>query len=133
MDNWNELIKPTKSRKIVYEIIKNANKPLSASSIFELVKKDNPDIWLSTIYRTLDVFVKHNIFIKFDMIINNEPISIYKLNDQKHTHFAICSNCNKLLSVINCPLENYNLVLEEANFKITSHKMEIYGLCKNCQ
>lgn len=133
MTNWQKIIKPTKSRILIYEIVANAQKPLSASAIFELVKQVDAKIWLSTIYRTLEIFVQHNIFIKYEITINNETLSIYQLNNQKHTHFAICTNCNKLIAILNCPIDNSNLVLEEDNFIISSHKMEIYGLCHDCQ
>lgn len=73
-----------------------------------------------------------NLLIKSNIPGSNK--AIYELNRFKHTHYLICSNCNKMFPVDGCPLEEYERQLEtKTGFEIKGHKLDIYGVCKDCK
>ncbi len=45
-------------------VLENSEKPLSATDICSQIEKDRDAAWLSTVYRTLELFVKKDVVIK---------------------------------------------------------------------
>ena len=130
LTDWPIGIKKTKQREHILFILENSDKPLGATEIFSQIADDGDSAWLSTVYRTLDLFVKHGIINKINVM--NSEIAIYELNRLKHKHYAVCLNCHKIISMNNCPMTEFDPKLEESDFQIMGHNLEIYGLCKDC-
>ncbi len=122
-------LKSTKSREKILRIIESSDEPLTAEQIYKLLN-DN-DINLSTVYRTLTSFSEESIIHKE---IDNNGIALYMIIKQEHRHVLVCIKCGKHIYLKNCPYELANQkILEENNFLVENHNIEIYGLCENCQ
>ena len=87
--------------------------------------------WLSTVYRILETFLKNDIIIK--TTIMNSDMAVYELNRYQHKHYAVCVNCRKVITMDNCPMESFIPKLEDNDFFVMGHNLEIFGLCKNCK
>lgn len=145
MDNYIEIInekfkktgyKFTSQRKAILETISsNGGKHLSAEDIYELVKTNNSDIGLATVYRTVLLLVDLEILAK----INFEDGFIrYEINDkdeeQHHHHHLICNECGKIIEVKEDLLEELEREIEEKyQFEIKDHKLKFFGRCKECK
>lgn len=124
-------IKNTKQRSVILSILKDSDDSLTAEEIFMLAKVIDETISLSTIYRSLTLFVEKKFLIKMAAI--DENLSKYRLNHADHAHYLVCLNCNKKIEVSYCPLSVYEENLKETHkFEVTGHKLEIYGYCQNC-
>ena len=128
--NWPVGIKKTKQRESILSILESSDKPLSASDIFSKLEISGEAIWLSTIYRILELFVKKGIAIKANVM--NSEMAVYELNRFKHKHYAVCMNCHKIISMDNCPMEKFIPKLEDKDFHVIGHNLEVYGFCKDC-
>lgn len=125
----NKNIKTTKSRQIVMNIIKKASLPISAEEIYKICVKNN-NVNLSTIYRTLNTLVNNNIVIKQ---VRQDGVAYFQENKHDHKHLLICTVCDKKVPLDICPLEQVlHNVAKKTNFVITSHNIELYGVCENC-
>jgi len=125
-------IKNTKQRNIIFEILKQENKPLTAEQIFLNCKKLDKTISFSTIYRVLNTFISKEIVVKLTIVEDN--ISMFELNSTDHEHYLVCIKCNKAIDIGHCPLGAYEKSLEQTtDFEITGHKLEIYGYCSECK
>ena len=126
-------IKWTKQRKDVYNILLNANEPLSVLQIYQntLKKETTEQYAISTIYRILSAFEEHELIHKSTWM--DEGTVVYEINNGGHTHYAICLACHKRIPLMTCPLHHLQLTEEEKEFEITGHKLELYGLCKLCK
>lgn len=123
-------LKATKGREKVMDIIKNAELPINAEEIYKLCLKEDNNINLSTIYRTLNTLVKNQILIKQ---VRQDGVAYYQENKHDHKHLLICTNCNKKITLDICPLEKLlNNIAIDTHFKITAHNIELYGLCPKC-
>ena len=58
--NWPEGIKKTKQRVGIWQVLSQAQKPITAAEIATGLGEDGGinSVWMSTIYRTLDFFVE---------------------------------------------------------------------------
>jgi Fe2+/Zn2+ uptake regulation proteins len=127
---WPAGVKRTKQREGVLSVLMNSDKPMSAAEIYKKMETGNQTAWLSTVYRVLELFVKENIAAKINMM-NNE-MAVYELNRFKHKHYAVCMNCHKIIEIENCPMEKFIPIIEDDDFRVVGHNLEIYGLCKDC-
>jgi Fur family ferric uptake transcriptional regulator len=104
-----------------------AKAPLSAMDIFTKAEQEGVEIWLSTVYRILDLFVEKGLIEKH--IISGSDMALYELKEKKHKHYAICIGCQKMIVLDKCPISR-DISIED--FQITDHKVEIHGYCGSC-
>lgn len=125
-------LKNTKQRTAIQTILENSSQPVSAEEIYAKLIEQKISVSLSTIYRTLEVMVSKELAIK--LIINDESKALYELNRKIHKHYLVCLDCKKILSVMCCPLEEYEERLAvDTGFLIEGHKLNIYGYCPECR
>ena len=55
---WPTDLKKTKSRVKILSILEDADVPISAMDIYSQLEKSEEPIWLSTVYRVLEIFVE---------------------------------------------------------------------------
>jgi Fur family ferric uptake transcriptional regulator len=130
-NNWPEGVKRTRQRECVLAVLEEATKPLSAVDIFTLVNKRGCEAWLSTIYRILERFEEKKVVLK--TTVASSDMTLYVINRMEHKHYALCLNCHIIIPIDHCPMNPFIPQLEEGEFQITGHHLEIFGLCKKCQ
>lgn len=125
-------IKNTKQRNLIFEILKQEKKPLTAEEIFLKSRELDDTLSLSTVYRALNTFVSKEIVVKLALAEDN--VSVFELNKINHEHYLLCVKCHKAIEIGHCPLRLYENSLEEStDFDIIGHKLEIYGYCPECR
>lgn len=89
------------------------------------------DIWRSSVFRTLNLFLSLWIIRKLDLWDN---IMSYELNDSEHHHEHMkCCKCNSIISFHSNDI--CKKIFAEAKkmwFEIKSHSIWVIGTCKNC-
>lgn len=124
----NHLLKKTRSRELILEILLSASHPLTVNEINDALKDKKID--LSTIYRTLNSFVENSI-IKKEMNSKKEYTFYYEKEDN---HILVCKICHKRVVLNGCPYHKVNEKLKkETGFLISDQNTEIYGICPECQ
>ena len=130
-NNWPVGIKRTKQREIVLSVLKHSDIPLSAADICSKMEKIAGTVWMSTVYRVLELFVKKGVVIKTNVM--NSKMAVYELNCFNHKHYAVCMNCRKIIVMDNCPMKEFIPKLEDDDFQVMGHNLEIFGFCRDCQ
>jgi Fe2+ or Zn2+ uptake regulation protein len=123
-------IKKTRQRLALLRIMESADKPLSAATIHALCLEKDRDAWLSTTYRTLDMFTEKGIINK--TIPLEEENAVYELNRHEHRHYAVCKGCQKMMDIECCPIGELQIKTKEGAFHMTGHRLEVYGYCEEC-
>ena len=126
-------MKKTKTRNIIEETLKKADKPLTAYELFDIHKEEN--LTLSTIYRTLQTFEKEGIVQKEVSPFKNEAIYYYKNHEEhEHGHVLECIKCHKQIQINYCPFEEANEKIEKnTGFSLEDENHVLYGVCKDCK
>ena len=86
----------TQRRAILKTIVDNQESHLSCDEVYNIVKKEYPDLGIATVYRTLQLFEKLNIVYKLNF---DDGCSRYELSlgsENHHHHHLICLNCGKV-------------------------------------
>ena len=136
-------LKWTKQRKRVYQILKEATEPLCAAQIYARMETwEQEQYAISTIYRILAAFEENKLVEKTTWM--GEGTVVYELKSSGHVHYAVCLECHKRIPLEHCPLHMSGLHFHGAGeekhsedetdgFTVVSHKIELYGYCKECQ
>lgn len=127
---WPAGLKRTQSRESVLAVLEGAQKPLSAMEICVQIEKSGKSAWLSTVYRTLELFEKKGLVVKIALL--GGETALYELNRFEHKHYAVCLACHKIIPMDNCPMERFLPSIKDAGFRVMGHNLEIYGYCNDC-
>ncbi len=125
-------LKSTRQRDVVLNAFVSAGRHLSAEELYLLVKKSNPGIGYATVYRTLKLLAEAGLA---DERRFEDGFTRYEYNasDGHHDHL-ICTRCGRILEFENERIEQLQQDVARKNrFKVQSHKLELYGLCSDCQ
>ncbi|MGI6169496.1 MAG: Fur family transcriptional regulator [Christensenellales bacterium] len=127
---WPEGMKRTKSRERVLHILQQAQGPLSVMEIHARAEKEGQPIWLSTIYRILELFTERGWVEKSSIF--GQDMAYYELNRETHQHYAVCVQCYKRIPIEDCPMKEFEHALKDQGFQVAGHKIEVYGYCDGC-
>lgn len=125
-------LKNTRHRVRILEILETGSQPLVVDDIYSELKDQDVSMSLSTVYRTLEALTEKQIVNK--VALENDPRVFYEFNRMTHHHFLICIGCNKIITVNECPIHEYEAaVAKQKHFLVIGHKLELYGYCPECQ
>lgn len=128
---WPEGVKRTRQREGVLAVLEQVKRPMSAAEICSQLEENGEKAWLSTVYRILELFVEKNVALKTTVM--NSDTAVYELNRNKHKHYAVCIGCNKMIGMHNCPMLEFIPELDEQNFRVLGHNLEVFGFCEECR
>ena len=122
----------TQQRLAVAAVVLDAADHLSAEDVARRVEKRDVTVGLATVYRTLDLLVASGLVQERDFgegFRRYEPVA----PGQGHEH-CICSGCGRVMEISNDRLERMIVLLaEEVEFRPHHHRLEVFGLCRDCQ
>jgi Fur family ferric uptake transcriptional regulator len=128
--SWPQGLKRTKPRERVLDVLEGADKPMSAAQICKEAEEGGDSAWLSTIYRILELFVEKGAVTKLS--VTGKETALYELNRFRHKHYGVCMGCKKIIPMANCPMERFMPDLEDEDFRVVGHNVEVYGYCGEC-
>lgn len=126
--------KLTYQRKVILKtIIEHHSEHLSCDDIFNIVTREDLEIGIATVYRTLQLFEELKIVhrVNFD-----DGFSRYELirGREDHHHHLICLGCGKVIEVKLDLVESLEKEIEKREkFHIVDHNVQFYGYCKGCK
>ncbi len=104
---------------------------VTAEQMYHLLSKKDPHIGLATIYRTLKLFCETEIAQERHFGTQTQFDNVAHKGHHDH---LICTSCGKIVEFQNCQIEKLQEEVATQNgFIIQTHKLELYGLCSNCQ
>lgn len=122
--------KITKQRLGILAVLETAVTPLTARDIHLRLNQEHYPISLSTVYRNLDRMLTEELIVKQGFY--NDKCQ-YAIKRSAHLHSLICLACRKVVTIDECPLEQFSRDLgRREGFQITEHHMELYGYCRDC-
>jgi Fur family transcriptional regulator, peroxide stress response regulator len=121
----------TPQRIAVLKILAVSENHPSVEMIYEKVRRDFPTTSLATIYKTVTLLIKLNEVLELGFPEGSNRYDGHK--PYPHPH-VICTKCRK---IIDPDLERLNdlkqELVSETGFRITSHRLDFFGLCPDCQ
>ena len=126
-----EGLNATKQREEILNIFLNSSGHKSLAQIYAQVAKTDPKIGYTTVYRTMKLLTRLGLATqrKFgDSETRYEPAS-----EGTHHDHLICLDCGKIIEFEDQTLEALqNGIAQRHRFKISHHRLELYGRCEEC-
>lgn len=98
--------------------------------MLELARLQDASISYATVYRTLMMLVDVGLALQRQF---GKGQSLFEQVSQDHHDHLICTQCGKIVEFENDTIEKLQETVAKKNgFKLTHHKMELYGLCSDC-
>lgn len=131
-------LKVTTQRLAVLTVLsQKADSHLTAEEIYDLVKVENPEIGLATVYRTVQLLLELKIIDRIyldDGYVRYELGNVFEDEDGHRHHHLICVKCGQVTSFQGDLLEEFEKRMEEqTGFQIRDHDVKLYGYCADCQ
>jgi Fur family ferric uptake transcriptional regulator len=128
----NQGLKRTAQRDLILDTFLRTEEHLSSEDLYRLVKKDDPSIGQTTVYRTLKLLTEAGLAreVRFgDGITHYE----HHYKHQHHDHM-ICSECGRIIEFFSAELEAIqDAMAAKHRFRVTQHLLRIIGVCAECR
>lgn len=124
-------LKHSGKRDVVLDRFLQTQRHVSVEELHELVCKEHPEIGYTTVYRTMKLIVSCGLAEKVDF---DDGMKRYerKVGREYHAHF-ICTKCGNNFEMFDRNIQKLSARLSEnSRFEPQKHRLEIFGLCKNC-
>lgn len=104
---------------------------VSIEDLYARVHQINPAIGIATVYRTLGLLVESGLVARRQFAGGG---STYEKVDGGHHDHLICTGCNEIVEFHHDQVEKLQeTIASKYGYRLTSHKMELYGLCRKCE
>lgn len=123
-------VRITPQRYAILEYLIEHHSHPTADEIFKALEERFPNMSVATVYNNLRRFVEIGLVQEMSY---GDAASHFDYSSHKHYH-AICTNCGKIEDFFYPGLEDVEMASSQlTGYQITEHRLEVYGLCPDCQ
>ena len=119
----------TGPRQLILDLLRQEEHPLSARQIHEQLACD-----LATVYRAMHMLESIEMVKRFDFGDGTSRFELIGDGDDGHHHHLICRQCSSVVEIDECfPVALERKIARQNGFIRTTHKLEFFGVCPECQ
>ena len=125
-------LKHTEQRDTILRTFLETRDHLSTDELHRLVKKKDPKIGFTTVYRTLKLLAECGLASE---VAFNDGVARYEhqYNRRDH-HHMVCTDCGSSVEFFSPEIEKIEKDIgHKYHYATTRHSFQIYGLCDNCR
>lgn len=123
-------IRITPQRYAILEYLIDHDTHPTADEIYKALKDEFPSMSVATVYNNLRLFTQMGLVKE---MMYGDASSRFDFASTEHYH-AICSRCGRIEDIYYPGLDDVEVVASNlTGYKINTHRLEIYGLCPECQ
>ena len=121
----------TAPRRMVAALVANREGHFTAADLVADARRQQVAIGRATVFRSLELFTELALVERVDLPNGDHA---YVACEPVHHHHAICTACGRSLDVDDIGLARVlDLVAQRLDFRVTSHRLEVFGLCADCR
>jgi Fur family ferric uptake transcriptional regulator len=123
-------LKRSSQREAILEAFLRAGQHVSVEDLLRIVKRRDPQVGRTTIYRTLKLFQEAGLASELELggEARFEPL----WNRAHHDHF-VCLGCGEIIEFQSPEIERLqDEIAANLGFTIEGHRHNIFGRCRKC-
>ena len=125
-------LKHSRQRERIAETFLQMGGHVSVEELVARVRRVDPRISVATVYRTMKLL--HECGLAHARNFGDGQTRYEAAAGRDHHDHLICTRCGTIVEFENDRIEAMqDAVARKHDFLVTSHKMELYGLCRACQ
>jgi len=127
-----EGLRATKQRLEIWDELSSSDKHRDIETILLDLQNKKINVSRATLYRTIDVFVKHSLLKKITL---DSGKFLYEHNKKtitpKHDHI-VCEDCGEIFEFYDSNISNIEKkIADDLNLKVTKRVHQLSGSCKD--
>ncbi len=124
-------IRRSEQREHILDVFLKTDRHLTMADLYGIVRGKYPKIGYATVYRAMKVICDAGIAREIDF---GDGIARFEHKyDHDHHDHLICLKCGKFIEAVEPRIEKLQeSMARKHKFTATSHKMQIFGFCKQC-
>jgi Fur family ferric uptake transcriptional regulator len=116
--------------KVLQILEQSSNHHLSAEGVYKALLETGEDVGLATVYRVLTQFENAGLVTRHNFEGGH---SVFELSQGEHHDHLVCVKCGYVEEFVDDIIEQRQKeIAERANFRMTDHELNIYGICRRC-
>lgn len=125
-------LKSTAQRDDIAHVFLASRGHISVEELYHEVKQVNPRIGYATVYRTMKLLTECGLAVERHF---RDGEARYESVAEGHHHdHMICEMCGTIVEFEEARIETLQTdVARRLGFRITGHKLELYGVCPDCR
>jgi Fur family ferric uptake transcriptional regulator len=125
-------LKSTRQRSIIIDTFFGLDGHYTVEDLWARVRQEDPRVSVATVYRTMKLLSDCGLAHARNF---GDGQTRYEAAVGRHHHdHLICTRCGLIVEFENDRIEQMqDAVARKHGFSVISHKMELYGLCRDCQ
>jgi Fur family ferric uptake transcriptional regulator len=125
-------LKSTRQRSLIIDTFFAAGGHVTVEELWSRVRREDGKVSVATVYRTMKLLAESGLAHSRnfgDGQTRYEPAA-----GRGHHDHLICTQCGTIIEFENDRIEQLqDAVARKHGFHVMDHKMELYGLCRDCQ
>jgi len=125
-------LKSTSQRDDIARVFFESNRHISVEELYNAVKRVNRKIGYATVYRTMKLLTECGLAVERHF---RDGEARYESVAEGHHHdHLICERCGKIVEFEEERIDALQAeVARRLGFRFTGSKIELYGVCRDCQ
>jgi Fur family ferric uptake transcriptional regulator len=125
-------LKMTPQRRRILEVFLSEEGHVTSEELYQKVRRNSDGIGQATVYRTLKLLADSGLAKAVEF--GDGALRYEILYGQSHHDHLICESCGVNVEVVDPAIERLQVeVAKRHGFKLTGHKLYLYGICPDCQ
>jgi Fe2+ or Zn2+ uptake regulation protein len=131
-DELNEVqLRATPARLALMNLLETSDKPIDVQTMIDYLNNKDVNTDPATVFRIVNMFTEKGLTKQIQL---QEGKFRYELSTKADHHHLVCTKCGDIQDISDCNIAVLeNDIEKKKNFKVTSHSLEFFGLCANCQ
>jgi len=121
----------TPQRKLILQVFLQNKGHISIDELHKHIQDKDATIGIATLYRTMKLLTEAGLA---EMHNFNDKTTYEHLYQVRHHDHLICRVCGRTVEFEHPLIEKYQLeICQQHGFTLKSHRMELFGVCNECQ
>ncbi len=126
-------LKSTAQRDDIAKAFFSSDAHVSVDDLYTTVRRSNPRVGYATVYRTLKLLKETGLAVERHFEDGQTRYEPFEETAQHHDHI-ICERCGKIVEFASGEIERLQeKIARFLGFVVSRHRMELYGICKDCR
>ena len=125
-------LKHTEQRDTILLTFLETRKHLSTDELYQLVRKRDPKIGFTTVYRTLKLLAECGLASE---VAFHDGIACFEhQHNRRSHHHMVCTECGSSVEFFSPEVDKLEQEIgRKHHYETTRHTFQIYGICEDCR
>lgn len=125
-------LKYSSKREAIITYFMNADRHFTVEQLYNEMKKVNPDIGYSTVYRTLKLLADCGSAAVHHF--EEDEARFEPTHREQHHDHLVCEHCGRIIEFTHQRIEQFQReIAKKYGFAVRSRELQLYGTCKKCR